>query len=54
VIWGVAAVAEEENILVVGPTADWTWCRFLLFLWIFVQPCLRIELGDLLLVLDFV
>lgn len=36
----------------IGSAADWAWCRFLLFLGVLVEPCERIELGNLFLVLD--
>lgn len=54
VIWRVTAVTQEQNILVIGGIADWTWYGFLLFFGILIQPCERIKLGNLLLVFDFV
>lgn len=47
-------IAQKEDVLVIGRVADWTGSGFLLFLGVLVQPRQRVELGDLLLVFDFV
>jgi hypothetical protein len=54
VIWCVAAITKEEHFLVIRTEANRARCALLLLLWVFVEPGLRVELGDLLLILDFV
>lgn len=54
VIRGIAAIAQEQDVLMICGVADWTRCNFLLFLGILVQPCKGIELGHLFLVFYFV
>lgn len=51
-IWRVTAVTQEQNVLMIGSVANWTWCRFLLFLGVLVEPCEWIELGNLFLVFN--
>jgi len=53
VVGGVAAVTEQEDVLLVGFAADRTW-YCLLFLDAFVEPFLRVELGNLFAILDLV
>lgn len=52
-VWCIAVVAKEKDIFVVGAITDRARPRLLLF-GILVKPCLRIKLGDLLLVLNLV
>lgn len=52
VIWGIAAVAEEENFFLVGFAADWARTSFFLFFELVVNPSIGIEICDLFLVFD--
>jgi len=54
VIGRIAPVAQEQDIFVICTVAHWAGCGILLLLLIFVEPCLRVELDDLFLVLDFI
>ncbi len=58
VVGGVAAVAQQEHLLLVGLAADGARAGLLLVVvvevGVVVQPCLRVELGDLFAVLDLV
>lgn len=53
-VWCIAAVAKKKDIFVVGAITDRARPRLLLFFGILIKPCLRVKLGDLLLVLDLV
>lgn len=55
VVVRIAAVAEEQDVLPLRGIANRAWARFLLlFLDVLAQPLLKVELGNLFLVLDVV
>lgn len=53
-VWCITAVAKEKNFFVVGVVTDRAGPHFVLFFGVFVEPCLRVELGNLLFVFDLV
>lgn len=53
-VWSIACIAEQELILVILSAADRTWPVDLFFLFLFLDPSKRIEIGDLFLIFDFV
>jgi hypothetical protein len=53
-VWCIAAVAKEEDIFVVGFITERAGPPGLFFFGVLVKPCLWVEFGNLLLVLNLV